>query len=94
MGDRRWPCALRSTWVIGAAERRRASSTGRRPPPTRPPEKEANMADTISYISIYEQRVRLVAYALKQNSKLNEAEAVELAVHVLQAIDHVPEKVR
>lgn len=52
------------------------------------------MADTISYISIYEQRVRLVAYALKQNSKLNEAEAVELAVHVLQAIDHVPEKVR
>jgi hypothetical protein len=46
------------------------------------------------YISLYDQRVQLVAHALEQNSKLSETEAVELAVHVLYAIDHIPEKVR
>lgn len=46
------------------------------------------------YISLYDQRVLLVAHALKQNSKLGETEAAELAVHVLYAIDHIPEKVR
>ncbi|MEN3266584.1 DUF6307 family protein [Pseudonocardia sp.] len=47
-----------------------------------------------TYISLYDQRVRLVADALKQNSKLGETQAVELATHVLYAIDHIPEKVR
>jgi hypothetical protein len=46
------------------------------------------------YISLYDQRVQLVAHALKQNSKLGKTEAAELAVHVLYAIDHIPEKVR
>jgi hypothetical protein len=53
------------------------------------------MTDTSpTYLSLYEQRLQLVAAALTRNSKLGEAEAGELAVHVLQAIDHVPEKVR
>jgi hypothetical protein len=47
-----------------------------------------------TYVSLYDQRVRLVAYALKQHSKLSEKDAVDLAVHVLHAIDHIPEKVR
>jgi hypothetical protein len=64
-------------------------------PPTRHPRKgEIDMGDTRGYISLYDQRIRLVADALEQNSGLGEAEALELAVHVLHAIDHVPEKVR
>jgi uncharacterized protein DUF6307 len=47
-----------------------------------------------TYISIYEQRVRLVARPLTENSKLSEKDAKDLAVHVLHAIDHIPEKVR
>lgn len=47
-----------------------------------------------TYISMYEQRVRLVADTLKQNSKLNEKTAVELAKHALYALDHIPEKLR
>lgn len=46
------------------------------------------------YISLYDQRIRLVTDALKRNSKLGEKEAAKLAVHVLYAIDHIPEKVR
>jgi hypothetical protein len=57
--------------------------------------REPNMVTTKPiYISLYDQRVLLVAHALKQNSKLGETEAAELAVHVLYAIDHIPEKVR
>ena len=49
---------------------------------------------TRTYVSLYDQRVRLVAYTLKQHSMLSEKDAVDLAVHVLHAIDHIPEKVR
>jgi AmiR/NasT family two-component response regulator len=52
------------------------------------------MAVTTVYVSRYDQRVKLVANALTQNSKLSEDEAVELAKHVLNALDHIPEKVR
>lgn len=47
-----------------------------------------------AYVSLYDQRIRLVAQALMQNSKLEEKVAFDLAVHVLSAIDHIPEKVR
>ncbi len=47
-----------------------------------------------TYISLYEQRIRLVAQALAQHSKLSEKDASDLAVHVLHALDHIPEKVR
>jgi hypothetical protein len=51
-------------------------------------------ATKIAYTSLYDQRIQLVAHALEQNSKLDEKTAAELAVHVLYAIDHIPEKVR
>ena len=47
-----------------------------------------------TYISLYEQRIRLVAHALTENSELSEKDASHLAVHVLYALDHIPEKVR
>jgi hypothetical protein len=52
------------------------------------------MAVETVYVSRYDQRVKLVAKALTQNSKLTEDVAVELAKHVLDALDHIPEKVR
>jgi hypothetical protein len=48
----------------------------------------------IKYISAYDRRVKVVADALTQNSKLAQPAAAELAVHVLHALDHIPEKVR
>lgn len=47
-----------------------------------------------TYISLYQQRIQLVARALTQNSELGDQDALDLAVHVLHAIDHIPEKVR
>jgi hypothetical protein len=47
-----------------------------------------------NYISLYDQRIQLVAHVLVQHSKLSEKDAADLAVHVLYAIDHIPEKVR
>ena len=47
-----------------------------------------------TYVSLYDRRVRLVADAIKAHSKLSEQEAHELAVHVLYALDHIPEVVR
>ncbi len=47
-----------------------------------------------TYISLYEQRIQLVALALTQHSKLSKKDASDLAVHVLYALDHIPEKVR
>jgi hypothetical protein len=52
------------------------------------------MAVETVYVSRYDQRVKLVATALTQNSKLTEEVAVDLAKHVLDALDHIPEKVR
>ncbi len=49
--------------------------------------------DTI-YISHYDRRLRLVADALTQNSTLSDEAAVELAKHVLDALDHIPERIR
>lgn len=52
------------------------------------------MAIETVYISRYDQRVKLVADALTQNSKLTDDAAVDLAKHVLNALDHIPEKIR
>jgi hypothetical protein len=52
------------------------------------------MTTTSTYVSLYDQRIQLIVRALRKNSKLGEEEAVELAGHVLYAIDHIPEKVR
>ncbi|MEK6439059.1 DUF6307 family protein [Pseudonocardia sp. T1-2H] len=46
------------------------------------------------YRTVHEQRVELVAKAIAEQSALDHEAAVALARHVLQALDHVPEKVR
>jgi hypothetical protein len=52
------------------------------------------MSSNGTYVSLYDQRIKLVVDALMKNSKLAEATAAKLAAHVLWALDHVPEKVR
>ena len=52
------------------------------------------MAINSKHISAYDRRVKVVAAALMQHSKLDEKTAVKLAAHVLHALDHIPEKVR
>jgi hypothetical protein len=52
------------------------------------------MSSNGTYVSLYDQRVRLVAAALTAHSELTKKAAVELAGHVLYALDHIPEKVR
>ena len=42
----------------------------------------------------YDIRVDMVKDAIKTNSKLDEGAARELAVHVLHALNSIPEKVR
>ena len=46
------------------------------------------------YVSIYEQRVKLVADAIVEHSTLDRSVALEVARHVLYALDHIPEKIR
>ena len=45
-------------------------------------------------LSPYENRVTLVTDVLTRNSLTSAAEARRLAIDVLAAIDHIPEKVR
>ncbi|MBN9102234.1 MULTISPECIES: DUF6307 family protein [unclassified Pseudonocardia] len=52
------------------------------------------MASPTTYVSVHDQRVALVAAALRANSKLDEKAATKLARHALDALDHIPEKVR
>ena len=52
------------------------------------------MAVERTYISAYDHRVRLVTKTLIEHSELGDEAAAQLAVHVLRAIDHIPEKVR
>ncbi|HEY0813211.1 MAG TPA: DUF6307 family protein [Pseudonocardia sp.] len=47
-----------------------------------------------TYISIHDRRVKLVAEAVKAHSELTEKAAFEVAVHVVYALDHIPENVR
>jgi hypothetical protein len=42
----------------------------------------------------YERRLVRVRDAVRQHSKLNEKAAAEIAVHVLHALDTIPEKIR
>ena len=52
------------------------------------------MTSNGTYVSLYDQRLELVAAALTAHSALTEKDAIELAGHVLHALDHIPEKVR
>jgi hypothetical protein len=46
------------------------------------------------YISPYDLRVQLVQKALRDHSTLDEKTSLDLAVHVLDALDHIPERSR
>ncbi len=52
------------------------------------------MTSNGTYVSRYDQRVKLVADALIAHSELTDDAALEVAAHVLHALDHEPEKVR
>ncbi|TDQ04448.1 DUF6307 family protein [Labedaea rhizosphaerae] len=47
-----------------------------------------------TYVSLYERRVKIVSDTLREHSELPEKVAAELAVHVLDVLDHIPEKMR
>ncbi|MFD7658188.1 DUF6307 family protein [Actinosynnema sp. NPDC059797] len=49
---------------------------------------------TPTYLSSYERRVELVRETLSAHSGISGKDARELAVRVLDALDHIPEKVR
>ncbi|MFT7837070.1 DUF6307 family protein [Saccharothrix sp. BKS2] len=46
------------------------------------------------HLSSYERRVELVRETLSAHSEIGGKEARALAVHVLEALDHIPEKIR
>jgi hypothetical protein len=52
------------------------------------------MTSNAAYSSRYDQRVSLVTEAIVRHSKLTKVIAGKLAVDVLAALDHIPEKVR
>lgn len=52
------------------------------------------MTTDAKYVSMYDLRVQLVQKALRDNSKLDDKAAFDLAVHVLDALDHIPEQAR
>ncbi|MCE6996173.1 DUF6307 family protein [Saccharothrix sp. S26] len=49
---------------------------------------------TPTHLSLYERRVELVQEALSAHSDLSRTDARGLAVHVLHALDRIPERVR
>ncbi|WP_214403668.1 DUF6307 family protein [Pseudonocardia lacus] len=52
------------------------------------------MSTTTAYVSLHDQRMRLMAEAMRAHSDLTEEAALALAGHALDALDHIPEKVR
>jgi Family of unknown function (DUF6307) len=52
------------------------------------------MASPITFRSPYDIRVNLVKDAILANSKLDDDAAAALAVHILHALNSIPEKVR
>jgi hypothetical protein len=45
-------------------------------------------------LSGYELRLKMTADAVREHSKLGDKAATDVAVHVLHALDTIPEKVR
>ena len=52
------------------------------------------MSSKVAFKSPYEIRVELVTGVVQENTGLDEKASVALAVSVLRAIDHIPEKIR
>ena len=57
-------------------------------------EKEYVMSSPVMFRSPYEIRVNLVRDTIMARSKLGDKAAADLAVHVLHALDSIPEKIR
>ena len=49
---------------------------------------------TTTYTSAYERRLEMVRDVVSGRTELGDKEARDLAVHVLHALDHIPERVR
>lgn len=49
---------------------------------------------TTTYTSAYERRLKMVEDVLKGRTELGGKASRDLAVHVLRALDHIPERVR
>lgn len=52
------------------------------------------MTSNGTYVSLYDLRVKMVQKALQDHSDLDDKISFFLAVHVLDALDHIPEKTR
>lgn len=52
------------------------------------------MTTEIRFMSRYQQRVKLVRDIVQAHSQFDDKAASEIAVHVLHALDRIPEKVR
>ncbi|HET9140382.1 DUF6307 family protein [Actinophytocola sp.] len=52
------------------------------------------MSTNGKYVSLYDLRVKMVQKALQDHSTLDDKSSFDLAVHVLDALDHIPEKSR
>ena len=52
------------------------------------------MSAPTTFRTPYVQRVELITDTIKNHSKLGDKAASELAVHVLHALNSIPEKVR
>jgi hypothetical protein len=51
-------------------------------------------ATTVGPRTPYERRLRLVVTTIREHQSLDDESASALAVHVLHAIDHIPEHIR
>jgi Family of unknown function (DUF6307) len=74
----------RTVEVIGQLKRER----------TCPIEKEKLMASPTTFRSPYVHRLELVRDTITSHTKLGDKEASELAEHVLDALNSIPEKIR
>ena len=52
------------------------------------------MSTNGEYVSLYDLRVKLVQKAIRNHSDLDDKTSFDLAEHVLDALDHIPEKSR
>lgn len=52
------------------------------------------MTTAVKYVSAYDHRVNLIKDVLSNHSKLSENASFELAERILDALNHIPEKVR
>jgi hypothetical protein len=52
------------------------------------------MTTAVKYVSAYDHRLNLIKETLSNHSKLGEKASAELAERILDALNHIPEKVR